>query len=135
MAPFVQWEEMEIHHPSLLMLIGLTKKFVKLQNIITICRWWKIKHTSDYNGLTLLGFVCWVGAHAVVSSLVLSSDVADIEECLRFARGLGSEAGISVGVVPGEAKWRSASLNRAHQGHILPLRDIPNVGDDSQHWF
>lgn len=94
-----------------------------------------IKHTSDCDSLTLFGFVGRVGAHTVVFPLVLSSDIGDLVGSFQFLGGLGIEGAVCLSVVPGEADGKRASLNGAHQSHVLPLRDVPHAGKDAQHWF
>lgn len=94
-----------------------------------------IRHTSDSDPLTLFDFMGQVGAHAVVRSLMLPSHICDLEGRLQFVRGLGSEGALFFCVVPGEDDGQSASLNGAHQRHVLPLGNVPQVGQDSQHWL
>lgn len=92
-----------------------------------------IRHTSDGDPLTLFDFTGGVDAHAVVRSLMLPSHICDLKGCLQFVRGLGSEGSLVFRAVPGEDNGQGASLNGAHQRHILPLGDVPHVGQDSQH--
>lgn len=92
-----------------------------------------IRHTSDGDPLTLLDFTSRVGAHAVVHSLMLRLNICNLEGCFQFVRGLGSEGVLFFCVVPGEDDGQSASLNGAHQRHVLPLGDVPHAGQDSQH--
>lgn len=93
-----------------------------------------IRRTSDGDPLTLFDFPGRVGAHAVVRSFLLRSHLCNLVGRLQFVRVLGIEGALFFRVVPGEGDGHGASLNRAHQGHVLPLGDVPHVGQDSQHW-
>lgn len=93
------------------------------------------KRTSNHDSGTLLGFVGWVGAHTVVSPLVLLSDTDDPVGSFQCIGGLGLERALSLSVVPGEADGESASLNRADESDALPLRDVIRAGLQGQHWY
>lgn len=92
-----------------------------------------IRHTPDGDPLALFHLMGGVGARAVVRSPMLRSHIYNLERRLQFVRDVGSEVVIFFRVVPGEDDGQSSSLNGAHQRHLLPLDDVPHVGQDSQH--
>lgn len=73
-----------------------------------------IKPTSDCDGQTLSGFIGLVGAHTVVSSLVLFPDVGYLEGPISSLGGHGIKGALHLGAEPGEADRKCAFLNRAH---------------------
>lgn len=92
-----------------------------------------IRRTFDGDPLTLFDFPGRVGGHAVVRSFLRHSHLCNLVGRLQFVRVLGIEGALFSRVVPGKGDGHSASLNRAHQGYVLPLGDVPHVGQDSQH--
>ncbi len=93
----------------------------------------KKKHTADGNPVTFLGFIGRVGAHTVVISSVLSSDIADPVGRFQFPGDLKIESALCL-LVPGEVDGKGATLNGALKSHLLPLRDVPHARQHAQHW-
>lgn len=101
----------------------------------TVSRTRSIRRTTDGDPLTLFDFPGRVGAHAEVRSSLLHSHLCNLVGRLQFVRVLGIEGTLFSRVVPGEGDGHGASLNRAHQGYVLPLGDVPHVGQDTQHRY
>lgn len=91
-------------------------------------------HTSNYDGGTSLGLCSWVCALTVVSSSMISFDIADAVRFFQFPGGLGIKETFFL-TVPGKVNGKTTSLNRADKSHVVTLRDVLHPGLSGQVWF
>lgn len=127
------------------LFFSLSPNFLDLKNVFrTLCISVRLPSraqsqpphlTCDGESRALFRLVGRVVKHAVVSSSVLSSDIADPVRFLQLPHSLGVKLAPCVLLVQGDVDGQSAFFHGADQDHALALGDVSPNGKHFQRWF